>query len=125
MEITQLPQGFEFKILSNYNIADYWTILDETAIFVNTSYYESFCCALFEARAKGVATIQRKGLNSNQHLKAHKQVEYTAEAYKEEILFMTTDEAFKVYGTINRKYVIYNCTLGQMRDSYKKVYDLI
>lgn len=125
MAITQLPNGYEFKVLTNYTPEQYWALLDETAILVNTSFYESFCCALFEARAKGVATIQQIGLNGNQHRFAELQVEYNKDAYKTAILDLLKNRLYLTYGRLNRNYVMQNCTLNQMRDSYKKVFDSI
>ena len=129
MKITKLPQPYEFKIMSMYNVEDYWKVLDETAIFINTSKYESSCCALFEARAKGVATIQPLLLNGvGAHEKAPVQVEYNAEAYRDMILALLsdsegkTDKNYKYIGAICRNYCVTNASLKNMRDTIAVIY---
>lgn len=121
----QLPEGFEFKELTHYDVQDYWTILEETAILVNTSRYESFCCALFEARAKGVATIQKKGLNSDRWKDAKLQIDYEVKAYQKAILFLLENGKFFEYGIKNRKYVEEKCSLEKMKESYEKAYRVV
>jgi len=121
----ELPIGFEFKVLSNYNVDDYWKALEETAILVNTSKSESFCCALFEAKAKGVATIYRKGLHSAQWKDSEIQVEYNIESYQKAILNLLEENGYIYYGKKNREYAEQNNTFEKMKDSYKKVYKQI
>ena len=129
MKITKLPPPYEYKIISKYNVQDYWDILDETAILVNTSKYESFCCALFEAKAKGVPTIYREFLHDyfkigNFYRDSEIQVEYTAEAYRTKILaLLECPSLIDHYGKKNREYVLENATLRIMRDDMKKVYN--
>jgi len=123
MKITKLPEGYEFKIMNKYNVEDYWKTLDETAILINTSRYESFCCALFEARAKGVATIQQLLLNGvGVHKYAPIQVEYEAEAYKDKILELLKDEKYKKVGEECREYCVKNASLKIMCDDMTKIY---
>jgi hypothetical protein len=123
MRITTLPLGFEWKIMSQYNVSDYWNTLDETAILINTSKSESFCCALFEARAKGVATIQPVLLNGKGiHENAPIQVQYNAESYKEKILDLLSEEKFIQIGNDCRAYCVETASLKQMRDSFYKIY---
>jgi glycosyltransferase involved in cell wall biosynthesis len=123
MKITKLLEGYEFKVMNKYNVEDYWKVLDETAIFINTSRYESFCCALFEARAKGVATIQPKLLNGvGVHEKAPIQVEYEAEVYRDKILELLKDEKYKKVGEECREYCVKNASLKIMRDDMTKIY---
>lgn len=126
MNITNLPEGYEFKVLNRYNVEDYWEVLDETVILINTSRYESFCCALFEARAKGVATIQPLKLNGvGVHEDAPIQVEYTAEAYKEKILELIKDEEYTKIGKECREYCEETASLKVMRDDVAKYYKQI
>jgi len=123
MKITKLPKGYEFKVMNKYNVEDYWKVLDETAILINTSRYESFCCALFEARAKGVATIQQKLLNGVEiHKKAPVQVEYKVEAYRDKILELLKNKNYKKVGKECRKYCEENASLKIMRDDIVKIY---
>lgn len=123
MSVTNLPQPYEFKVLSNYNVIDYWKILDETAIFVNTSRYESFCNALFEARSRGVATIQPKLLNGvGVHEDAPVQVEYSATAYRDKILELLDGKKYFKVGEECRKYCVDTASLRVMRDDIAKVY---
>jgi len=120
---TKLPKGYEFKTLYSYNVIDYWNILDETAIFVNTSLYESFCSALFEAKAKGIPTIYPKNLHGvGVHEKSKLQVEYTPEDFRDTILRLLNDEEeLKKLGEENRKYVLENASFKVMRDDIVKV----
>lgn len=123
MKITTLPDGFEWKVMSNYNVEDYWNTLDETAILINTSRYESFCNALFEARAKGVATIQPILLNGEDvHVNAPGQVEYNPESYREMILHLLTSDNYVKAGVENREYCVNTASLKIMRDSFYTVY---
>jgi len=86
MRCLELPPGYEFKVLSDYRVQDYWRLLDETALLINTSKIESFCCAAFEAMAKGVPVIWRKKLQGGVHEAAGIRVDYEAEAYRRAIL---------------------------------------
>lgn len=127
-KITKLPAGYEFKTLSQYSIETYKMILDETAILVNTSKYESFCCAVNEARAKGVCTLVRKGLNGDIMFTDQKiQVEYTPEAYAKEIeKILKKDDSgnnyVEMYGLKNREWAEKNITLKNMRNDLVKVF---
>jgi glycosyltransferase involved in cell wall biosynthesis len=123
MSITNLPDGYEWKILNKYNVIDYWNILDETCILVNTSKYESFCNALFEARSKGVATIQRKLLNGPEsHTKAPIQVDYNPESYRESILSLLNNNNYIEVGKKCREYCIDEAGLNKMKDDILKIY---
>jgi len=123
MKITQLPFPYEFKVMSQYHVEDYWKILDETAILVNTSKYESFCCAVAEARCKRVPVLVRKEFNGKlRFLDQPGQVEYTPEAYSKEILDILNRKRIEVLGMLNRRYVEKNSSLKVMRDSIAKVY---
>ena len=126
MKITTLPEGFKWKIMSKYNVEDYWDALDRTAVFINTSRYESFCCALFEARAKGVATIHPNKLNGpGVHEDAPGQVEYIAEAYRDRILELLKDDLYIQRGKESRDYCVNTASLKIMRDSFYDVYKKI
>lgn len=123
MKITKLPDGFNWKVMSNFKVQDYWDILDRTAILINTSRYETFCCALFEARAKGVATIQPILLNGpDVHTNAPGQTEYTAEGYRDKILEMLTNNNYIQSGKENREYCVNTASLKIMRDSFYSIY---
>jgi len=123
MEITALPKGYEWKVLHNYKVKDYWDILDETAILINTSRYESFCCALFEARAKGVATIQPKLLNGKGiHENAPVQVEYNPEAYRNKILELLENKEYIRVGKECREYCEKTASLKIMGSDLTKIY---
>lgn len=126
-KLCKLPEGYEFKTLHNYNIDTYKMILDETAILVNTSLYESFCCAVNEARAKGVPTLVRKGLNGEiMFLDQPIQVEYTPQDYAtkiEEILqkSIKDEDYLEKLGMKTRKWAEKNISLKTMRDDLVKV----
>lgn len=123
MEITTLPEPFEFKVLSNYNVLDYWNILDETSILINTSRYESFCNALFEARSKGVATIQPINLNGiGVHQDAPIQVEYDVNSYKTSIMGLLENNKYKEVGNECREYCVNTASLKIMRDDIYEQY---
>jgi glycosyltransferase involved in cell wall biosynthesis len=120
----KLPKEYELITLSGYKVKDYWDILDKTAILVNTSKYESFCCALFEARAKGVCTIQPKLLNGpGVHEDARIQVEYNAKAYANKIVELTKNPSLiEKEGKLNRQYTLEHASLYSMREDIAKVY---
>ena len=119
----KLPRGYKFKIMHNYNVEDYWKVLDNTAILVNTSRYESFCCALFEARAKGVATIQPIGLNGyGVHENAPVQIEYNVEAYQKKILELLENKNYEKVGKKCREYCVNNASLEIMGEDLTKIY---
>ena len=126
MKITKLPQGYEWKVMSNFKVQDYWDALDRTAILINTSRYETFCCALFEARSKGVATIQPNLLNGpDVHINAPIQVEYKAEAYRDMILELLNNNTYIKKGKESREYCTSTASLREMRDSFYSVYKKI
>jgi len=119
----KLPRGYKFKVMSGYNVEDYWKVLDETAILVNTSRYESFCCALFEARAKGVATIQSIGLNGDGvHENAPVQVEYNVEEYQKKILELLENKNYEKVGKECREYCVKHASLEVMGEDLTKIY---
>jgi glycosyltransferase involved in cell wall biosynthesis len=122
-KITTLPSGYEWKFLKRYNINDYIEILDETAILINTSRYESFCSALFEAKSKGVPTIYKSKLHNDRFLDGRIQVEYNAEAYKDKILeLLSNKKMLKEEGNLSRKYAEDNASLKKMKESILKIY---
>lgn len=121
--ITKLPKGYEWKFLKRYNFNDYINILDETAILINTSRYESFCSALFEAKSKGVPTIYKKGLHNDRFLDGRIQVEYNAASYRDKILELLSDkELLKNEGIASREYAEDNASLKKMKESILKIY---
>ena len=121
-----LPNNYEFRTLTSYQIKDYWKLLDSTKILVNTSLYETFCNALFEAKSKSIPSIYRKNLHNNRHLDCRIQVEYNAEDYKNEILKLLIDEDYyEKESNFSRNYTVDNFSLSRMRDTYSEVYDLI
>ena len=124
MKLTTLPDGYEFKVMSQYDVKDYWNVLDETAILVNTSFYESFCCAMYEAQSKGVPTIYPKNLHGERiHEDSMLQVEYTPQAFSQAIIGLLEDKPrLKQLGEYNRKYAVDFCSPKAMRDSIVEVY---
>jgi len=124
MDITSLSKPYEFKILSSYDVGDYWKILDETILLVNTSKYESFCCSMFEAKAKGIPTIYKNGLHKNVHYDCRIQVDYTPSSYKKMIIeLLYNPELWKKEAELSRSYAVEYASLKKMRDSYAKVYN--
>jgi len=121
--ITKLPSGYQWKLMARYNVEDYWRILDETALLVNTSRYESFCSAMFEAKSKGVPVVYKKKLHNDRFLDGRVQVEYNARAYRDKILELLSDkQALKREGKKSREYAVKHASLSKMRNSYAKVY---
>lgn len=58
----RLPTGYEWKILEDYTLEEYYKTLDETALMVYTSKFESFGYQLFESWAKATPTIYLSSL---------------------------------------------------------------
>ncbi len=119
----ELPKGYEYKTLSNYPIQEYWDVLKDAAVLVNTSLYESFCNAAFEAMASGVPVVWRKRLQGGLWENAGIRVSYDAKSYNEAILDVL--DSFKDYSLPARAHVENNNTLKHMRSSYARVYDNI
>jgi len=123
MKITKLPKPYEFKILSQYNVLDYWNILNQTKIVINTSKWESFCFAMFEAESKGVPVIYKKGLHGNVHKDNHIQVENTPEAYRDKILeLLNNEELYKKESKYARDYTIKNSSYEMMVKTFGDIY---
>lgn len=123
-EITILPKNYEWLFLKRYKIQDYFKVLDETAILINTSRYESFCSALFEAKSKGVPTIYKEKLHNDRFLDGRIQVEYNAEAYKDKILELLSDtKKLNTEATLSREYAVKNASLNKMKESLIKIYE--
>lgn len=124
----QVPQGYEYRTLSQYVIQDYWNELSSTAVVVCTSLYESFCNAAFEALACGVPVVWQKGLHGKRTRSsmplwedAGIRCDYTVEGFHagiEEALIMNTSQRMSM-----RQYVLDHCSLRHMRDSYVKVFN--
>lgn len=53
----KLPKEYEWRFLTNYTEKEYLQALDQTALMVYTSHYESFGFQLFEAWAKAVPVV--------------------------------------------------------------------
>jgi glycosyltransferase involved in cell wall biosynthesis len=119
-----LPKGYEFKVMSGYRVKDYWDELDNTAILVNTSKYESFCNAMYEAQAKGVPTIYKKGMHGEiAHADSRIQVDYNVDSYREAIFdLLNSPDKLKLAGEFSRDYALKNCSYKAMNESIKKVY---
>lgn len=121
---TTLPLGYTFKMLSGYNVEDYWKLLDETAVVINTSRWETFCCAMFEAKAKGVPVIYKKNLHSGRFLDNRLQVEYNAKAYSKALLDLLSDkDTLQRESVLSREYALENASLEKMRDSWARIYN--
>lgn len=123
-KITTLPEPYKFVVMTQYLVKDYWDKLDETAILINTSKYESFCAAMYEAQAKGVPTIYKKGMHGEKvHENSKLQVDYTAESYRDAILdLINNPKKLKELGEYNRKYTETYCSPKALRDSFDKIY---
>jgi len=123
IEAEPLPEPFEVKTLVNYGISEYWDLLDRTAIVVNTSKYESFCCAVNEARAKGAAILVRTNFNGQlMFLDQPGQIEYDAENYVAHIrLLCENPKAMAAAGVRSRNWVFTNCHPRNMRQDIEKV----
>jgi len=123
---TTLPKGYQFKTLTGYKVEDYWKILDNTKILVNTSRYESFCNALFEAKSKGVPSIYKYNLHNGRHQDGRVQVDYTVDGYREEILKMLNDEEYyQQEAKLSRSYTVNNFSFKQMAETYSVAYDKV
>ncbi|MFA5111009.1 MAG: hypothetical protein WC443_06370 [Desulfobaccales bacterium] len=122
MQGFELPDGYEFRVLTDYPVQDYWTLLDETAVLVNTSRHESFCCAAFEAMAKGVPVIWRQGLQGGVHEAAGLRVSYEAGAYRAAILETLSGENYLNLGQAAREYCETNASLAVMGEDLAAVY---
>lgn len=122
-----LPEGYEFKVLSNYVIGDYFDILDETALLINTSKYESFCSAIGEAMSKGVPCLVRKDFNGEIMFKERPiQVEYEVNSYVNKIMeLLDNKEELETQGKLAREYAVNNFSLDIMREDIEKVFDKI
>jgi len=118
-----LPAPFKFKTISNYVVDDYWKLLDETALLVNTSKYESFCCAVAEGRSKGVGALVREGFNGKfMHLKQPGQTFYSAEIYAKKIMELCNSKRkMSKLQKDSLKYVTNNCSLDAMREDIESV----
>jgi len=118
-----LPKPYEFKTMSGYIVDDYWDTLDETALVVNTSLYESFCSAVAEARAKGCGVLVREKFNGDcVHLNQPGQTPYTPKDYAERILFLCNNpEEMRKLQEDSFKYVVDNCSLETMREDIEKI----
>ena len=126
MKITILPKPYEFKVMSGYNVLDYWKILDETKLIIHTGKWESFCFAMFEAESKGVPVIYKKELHSDVHKENHIQVDYTAEAYKDKILELLDNETlWKEESKFAREYTLKNASYENIRRTFGEVYKKI
>lgn len=122
-EFGGLPKEYEFKTMSGYNVDDYWDVLEETAVLVNTSLYESFCCAVAEARAKGAAALVKENFNGEiMHLDQPGQTYYTALDYARTIMQLTKDiNEMRQLQNKSYEYVNANCGLDAMREDIEKV----
>jgi glycosyltransferase involved in cell wall biosynthesis len=128
---SRLPHPFEFKILTQYHVKDYWDILDQTFLLINTSRYESFCCALFEAKAKGIPTIYKENLHGdNLHAHSGIQVPYDVHSYIDKIheVIEETQRDSGYYQALShqsRQTVLDHHSLKNMRDDIARVYDTV
>jgi len=133
MKMTKLPKGYDWKVLSGYNLKQYLNTLRYTALLINTSFNETFCFAMFEANSCGVPSIYPKGLhNPNSHkdtkeFHPHKriQVEYTPESFSKKILELLSDnDKFNKERKLAREYVDENASYKQLSDDLIKIYKL-
>ena len=131
MKITTLPKGFQWKVLSGYKLKDYINTLETTSLLINTSSNETFCFAMFEANARGVPSIYKKGLHNPQghkdvrefHPNKRIQVEYTPEAYRDKILeLLNKPNELEKERRYARGYVVQNASYEVMKEDFKKIY---
>ena len=122
MRITTLPEGYEFKVLDKYAIDTYNMVLDDTAILVNTSKYESFCNAVNEARAKGVCTLVQKKFNGDYMFTDQPiQLKYDAKVYSKKIMEILSDDITPItLGEEAREWAEKNISLVVMRKDITK-----
>lgn len=118
-----LPLPYKFKTMSGYSVDDYWDTLNETALVVNTSIYESFCCAVAEARSKGAGALVRENFNGKiVHLKQPGQTKYESEEYAKKIIELCNNEKkIKKLQKDSLNYVKKNCGLDSMHDDIGEV----
>jgi len=121
---TPLPEPYEWRTLSRYNVEDYWEALKTAAIVVNTSRFESFCCAMAEARASGVPVIYRECLHGpGVQRDGEYQVQYDANSYLSAILGLLDDSGeLAAAGVRSRQYAEENMSLDAMREDVAAVY---
>jgi hypothetical protein len=62
MKSIKLPSNYEWLVLDNYEEQEYLSVLDNTALMIYTSQFESFGFQLFEAWAKAVPVIYPQNL---------------------------------------------------------------
>lgn len=131
MKITELPSGYEWKVMSSYKLSDYLNILNNTALTINTSLNETFCFAMFEANAKGVPSIYKKGLHNPQghkqklefHREKHIQIDYTPESYRDKILELLKNKRKMAMARKDaREYTENNGSYESIRRSFGEVY---
>jgi hypothetical protein len=117
IQSTPAPPGFNYKTMSQYNVEDYWEALKTAAVVVCTSRYESFCNAAFEAMSCGVPVVWQRALQGPGFWEdAGIRCPYTAEGFVRGItqaLEFSDDDR-----QATRQYVVDNCSLMHMRNSY-------
>jgi len=122
----KLPEGYEFQTLSQYTVEEYWKLLDRVKILVNTSLNETFCCAMFEAKSKGIPAIYRKNLHNGRHLDGRIQVDYDVKSYEEEILKLLNDpKYYEEESILSRQYTVDNFSFKRMAETYVQIYDMV
>lgn len=131
MKITELPNGYNWKVLSGYRVEDYLKALENTALLINTSKNETFCFAMFEANSSGVPSIYKKGLHNPVGHKFKKeyhkdktiQVEYTPEAYRDKILeLLNNRKKLDLAGVEARQYAENFGSYKNIRQSFGNIY---
>jgi len=136
LEITTLfnPEkyGFVFKELSGYRVSEYFDLLDDVAILVNTSRNETFCNAMFEAKAKGVVTLCKEALHNGVKTPHPKfkfwtdfriQVPYTTDGYVSKLEELCSNHDLLEYESNNSlSYARERASLNRMKNSFKLSY---
>ena len=124
-----LPHPFEFKVLENYAIEEYLSILDQTALMVYTGKFESFGYQLFEAWAKAVPTIYLAtlwGRNSFSWLRGLplNPEEYSADGFchKLETFFAMNPEQQEQLGLASRDGVVRDFSIQRQGREFKMIY---
>ncbi len=124
-----LPAPYEWLVLENYTIEQYLVVLDQTALMIYTSKYESFGFQLFESWAKAVPTIYPAGLWGNIEFYGCGGMSLSQEEYNVEGYSRSLDTFFKMkakereqLGQASREHVLRDFTPSRMGRELKLIY---
>jgi len=129
MQSYSLPAPFEWLVLEDYTIEEYLEVLDQTALMVYTSKYESFGFQLFESWAKAVPTIYPAGLWGKIAFYGCGGISLGQEEYRVEGYCKALDTFFKMdhkqrelLGRASREHVLRDFTPARMGRELKLIY---